>query len=41
VQIRGGMMSPADAAQMTHGPGLDMMGIVTTAQHDLCSDTLH
>ena len=35
VQIRGGM-SPADAAQMTRGPFLDMTGIVTTAQHDLC-----
>lgn len=39
-QIRGGM-TPAQAARMTWGPGLDMPGIVDTAQHDLCPDTLH
>lgn len=37
-QIRGGM-SPADATQMT-GPPVDMPGIVATAQHNLCPDTL-
>jgi hypothetical protein len=39
-QIRGGM-SPADAAQMTSGWGVDMPGIVAAAQRDLCPDTLH
>lgn len=34
-------MSPADAAQLPRGPMVDGMGIATTAQHDLCPDTLH
>ena len=33
-------MSPADAAQLPRGPFIDGMGIVTTAQHDICPDTL-
>jgi hypothetical protein len=39
-QIRGGM-TPEQASHMSWGPGLDMPGIVSTAQRDLCPDTLH
>jgi hypothetical protein len=39
-RIRGGM-SPADAAQLPRGVGVDGMGIVNAAQHELCPDTLH
>lgn len=39
-QIRGGM-SPEEAGRMSWGPGLDLPGIVATAQRDLCPDTLH
>lgn len=38
-RMRGGM-SPADAAQLPRGPGIDGMGIVGAAQHDICPDTL-
>jgi hypothetical protein len=34
-------MSPADVAQTRFGLGVDGTGIVTTAQHELCPDTLH